>query len=81
MLRSRQLSALLRFYLYSLFQRVFYLCFTELGPDKLLDTNVKIRPINMQDFLNSLKRVRHSVSSSSLAAYEKWNREYGDVSR
>lgn len=34
----------------------------------------------MQDFRDSLKRIRRSVSPASLAAYEKWSFEYGDVS-
>ena len=39
-----------------------------------------MRDITLQDFLDSLKRVRKSVSPASLAAYEKWNLDYGDVS-
>ena len=54
---------------------------TELGLDKVKNMDpLSIRPIAMRDFMDSLKRVRHSVSTSTLAAYEKWNREYGDVS-
>ncbi|XP_046442315.1 spastin-like isoform X2 [Daphnia pulex] len=53
----------------------------ELGAEKIkLMKTQQIRSITMQDFLDSLKRVRHSVSGSSLTVYEKWNREYGDVS-
>lgn len=53
----------------------------ELGLDKvkIIETQ-QIRSIDFQDFLNSLKRIRPSVSGSSLIAYERWNREYGDVS-
>ncbi|KAG8036502.1 hypothetical protein G9C98_003824 [Cotesia typhae] len=53
----------------------------ELNPEqvKALDLNL-VRNITMQDFLDSLKRIRRSVSPSSLAAFEKWSFEYGDVS-
>ncbi|XP_011696674.1 PREDICTED: spastin isoform X2 [Wasmannia auropunctata] len=53
----------------------------ELNPDQVkeLDLN-SVRNITMQDFRDSLKRIRRSVSPASLAAYEKWNFEYGDVS-
>lgn len=54
---------------------------SELGPEKIkIMKTQQIRSISMQDFMDSLKRVRHSVSGNSLSAYEKWNREYGDVS-
>ncbi|XP_017890071.1 spastin isoform X2 [Ceratina calcarata] len=46
---------------------------------KELDLN-SVRNITMQDFRDSLKRIRRSVSPASLAAYEKWSFEYGDVS-
>jgi len=53
----------------------------ELGPEQVKHMEArKIRPITMNDFLDSLKRVRHSVSCGSLNAFEKWNAEYGDVS-
>jgi len=57
------------------------LLFSELNPDQVkeLDLN-SVRNITMQDFRDSLKRIRRSVSPASLAAYEKWNFEYGDVS-
>ncbi|KAK0086783.1 hypothetical protein PV325_002503 [Microctonus aethiopoides] len=53
----------------------------ELNPEqvKALDLNL-VRNITLKDFLDSLKRIRRSVSPSSLAAYEKWSLEYGDVS-
>ncbi|XP_043273063.1 spastin isoform X2 [Venturia canescens] len=53
----------------------------ELNPEqvKALDLNL-VRNIKMQDFMDSLKRIRRSVSPASLAAYEKWSLEYGDVS-
>ncbi|XP_033179063.1 spastin isoform X3 [Bombus impatiens] len=51
----------------------------ELNPDQVkeLDLN-SVRNITMQDFRDSLKRIRRSVSPASLAAYEKWSFEYGD---
>ncbi|XP_017788657.1 PREDICTED: spastin isoform X2 [Habropoda laboriosa] len=53
----------------------------ELNPDQVkeLDLN-SVRNITVQDFRDSLKRIRRSVSPASLAAYEKWSFEYGDVS-
>lgn len=38
-----------------------------------------LRHIKSEDFLNSLKRIRRSVATQSLAAYEKWSQEYADV--
>ncbi|CAK9808955.1 spas [Anthophora plagiata] len=54
----------------------------ELNPDQVkeLDLN-SVRNITMQDFRDSLKRIRRSVSPASLAAYEKWSFEYGDCFR
>ncbi|KAF5401230.1 hypothetical protein PHET_04832 [Paragonimus heterotremus] len=37
-----------------------------------------IRPINLSDFIHSLNNVRPSLASSSLAAYEKWNSQFGE---
>ncbi|XP_054262178.1 spastin-like isoform X2 [Macrosteles quadrilineatus] len=58
-----------------------------LGPIRELNTEqvrsldpLKVRNITFQDFLEALKRIRRSVSSQSLITYEKWNKEYGDVS-
>lgn len=38
-----------------------------------------VRNITINDFLESLKRIRRSVSPHSLIAYEKWSLEYGEV--
>ncbi|CAG7716737.1 unnamed protein product [Allacma fusca] len=46
---------------------------------KSLDLS-KMRSITLQDFKDSLRKVRPSVSPPSLNALEKWNRTYGDVS-
>uniref|UniRef100_A0A1B6G657 microtubule-severing ATPase n=2 Tax=Cuerna arida TaxID=1464854 RepID=A0A1B6G657_9HEMI len=58
-----------------------------LGPIRELNTEqvrsldpLRVRNITFQDFLEALKRIRRSVSPQSLLTYEKWNREYGDVS-
>ncbi|KAL1487994.1 hypothetical protein ABEB36_015374 [Hypothenemus hampei] len=53
----------------------------ELQPEqvKQMDPNA-VRSITMRDFLDSLKRIRRSVSPQSLVAYEKWSLQYGDVS-
>ncbi|XP_023018142.1 spastin isoform X2 [Leptinotarsa decemlineata] len=53
----------------------------ELQPEqvKQMDPN-SIRSITIADFLDSLKRIRRSVSPQSLVAYEKWSLQYGDVS-
>jgi spastin len=37
----------------------------------------KVRQITINDFQNSLKRIRKSVSPSSLKEFEKWSQEYG----
>lgn len=62
-------------------RRCYPIIFSELNPDQVkeLDLN-SVRNITMQDFRDSLKRIRRSVSPASLAAYEKWSFEYGDVS-
>ncbi|XP_065088272.1 spastin isoform X1 [Ochlerotatus camptorhynchus] len=39
----------------------------------------KLRSIRESDFHSSLKRIRRSVAPSSLAAYEKWLHDFGDV--
>ncbi|XP_022909907.1 spastin isoform X1 [Onthophagus taurus] len=39
-----------------------------------------VRGITLNDFLDSLKRIRRSVSPQSLVGYEKWSLQYGDVS-
>lgn len=60
---------------------IYCLLFPEFNPEEVrcLDPS-GVRNINFKDFLDSLKRIRRSVSPLSLAAYEKWNLEYGDVS-
>lgn len=45
---------------------------------KQVDAN-KVREIRMQDFLDSLRRIRRSVPEETLAKYFDWNRQYGDM--
>lgn len=46
--------------------------------DKLLTTPTEqIRPINLDDFVQSLKYIRPSVSSEGLEEYEKWALKFG----
>lgn len=53
---------------------------TEIDVEQVKNVNLKeIRPITEQDFVNSLKRIRRSVASQSIIAYEKWAKDYGDV--
>lgn len=53
----------------------------ELDPEQVKQMDpASIRSITMNDFLDSLKRIRRSVSPQSLVAYEKWSLQYGDVS-
>lgn len=40
----------------------------------------KMRKINSQDFVQSIKRIRPSVSLELLRTYEQWNSSYGDMS-
>ncbi|KAM3958111.1 LOW QUALITY PROTEIN: spastin [Aphomia sociella] len=52
----------------------------ELDPEevKCLDLSL-VRNITFQDFMDSLKRIRPSVSPHSLVGYEKWSVQYGDL--
>ncbi|CAG5135741.1 unnamed protein product [Candidula unifasciata] len=45
---------------------------------KAMDAN-RVRPININDFRESLKKIRRSVPLDTIARYEEWNREYGDI--
>jgi SpoVK/Ycf46/Vps4 family AAA+-type ATPase len=37
-----------------------------------------IRPIGLEDFMNSLNSIRPSVSKQGLKQFEDWAREYGE---
>lgn len=57
-----------------------FLIHAEIDVERVKNVNLKeIRPITEQDFLNSLKRIRRSVAPQSILAYEKWAKDYGDV--
>ncbi|XP_005099700.2 spastin isoform X1 [Aplysia californica] len=45
---------------------------------KEMDAN-RVRSIQLNDFRDSLKRIRRSVPLETIARYESWNREYGDI--
>lgn len=53
----------------------------DLNADQLIKVDLNnVRNISYRDFLESLKRIRRSVSPASLVQYETWNRDFGDVS-
>jgi len=39
----------------------------------------QVRNINLNDFSESLKRIRRSVQQDTLDKYTQWNSEYGDM--
>lgn len=49
-----------------------------LGEALLSMTMDEIRPIGMEDFTNSLKSIRPSVSKQGLKQFDDWAREYGE---
>ncbi|KAJ8045032.1 Spastin [Holothuria leucospilota] len=52
----------------------------DLGPTKVKSTAAnEVRSIQLKDFHDALKRIRRSVNSDSLALYQRWNAQYGDV--
>ena len=42
-------------------------------------TASRIRPINFDDFRQSLNKIRQSTPRDGLGQLEKWNREFGDI--
>ncbi|CAL4067466.1 unnamed protein product, partial [Meganyctiphanes norvegica] len=53
----------------------------ELKPEQLVTCDLQdVRGISLADFKESLKKIRRSVPTSTLATYERWNAEYGDIS-
>ncbi|CAF0802335.1 unnamed protein product [Rotaria sordida] len=53
----------------------------ELRVDQLKELSVsRIRPISRQDFIQALRKIRPSVSPSTLEKYIRWDREFGDGS-
>ncbi|XP_064411853.1 spastin [Latimeria chalumnae] len=52
----------------------------ELKPEQVKNMSAsEMRNIRLSDFIESLKKIKHSVSPQTLAAYIRWNREYGDT--
>jgi len=39
-----------------------------------------VRPISAQDIRNAMKTIRATVSPASLAAFERWNAQFGSIS-
>jgi len=47
--------------------------------ERLLETRMdQIRPVEMVDFLGSLRSIRPSVSKEGLGEFEKWAKEFGE---
>lgn len=47
--------------------------------EKLLDMTMdEIGPINIEDFVASLRTIRPSVSKEGLQRFEDWARDYGE---
>ena len=44
---------------------------------KITDPSAKVRPVNMQDFLAAIKRVRPVVSPDELNRFKELNDEFG----
>lgn len=52
----------------------------ELGPEQVRSmAATEMRNIKMSDFEDSLKRIKPTVSPSTLNMYTKWNRDFGDT--
>ncbi|KAK1803063.1 hypothetical protein P4O66_021586 [Electrophorus voltai] len=52
----------------------------ELRPDQVRNMAAnEMRNINFSDFVESLKKVKKSVSSQTIEQYVHWNQEYGDT--
>lgn len=52
----------------------------ELGPQQVRNMAAsEMRNIKMKDFEDSLKRIKPSVSPTTLDMYSKWNQDYGDT--
>ncbi|XP_072292911.1 spastin [Eucyclogobius newberryi] len=52
----------------------------ELGPQQVRNVAAsEMRNIKMKDFDDALKRIKPSVSPTTLTMYAKWNQDYGDT--
>uniref|UniRef100_A0A3B3QS02 Fidgetin-like protein 1 n=1 Tax=Paramormyrops kingsleyae TaxID=1676925 RepID=A0A3B3QS02_9TELE len=47
--------------------------------DKNRSSQLLMRNITFRDFVDSLKKIKHSVSPQTLDMYKRWNKEYGDT--
>ena len=53
----------------------------ELHVEELKQLSVsRIRPVSRDDFIQSLRKIRASVSPSTLEKYIQWNSTFGDCS-
>jgi len=53
----------------------------ELRVDQLKQLSVsRIRPVSRQDFVEALRKIRPSVTPSTLEKYVEWNHTFGDCS-
>ena len=53
----------------------------ELRVDELKQLSVsRIRSVSKHDFIQALRKIRPSVTSSTLQKYTAWNRTFGDCS-
>ncbi|KAK1171318.1 spastin-like isoform X1 [Acipenser oxyrinchus oxyrinchus] len=52
----------------------------ELKPEQVKNMSAKeMRNIKLCDFVESLKKIKHSVSPQTLDAFVRWNKDYGDT--
>lgn len=52
----------------------------ELNPEQVRSVDPKkMRNMSLEDFMDSLKKVRRSVTQQSLVFFDKWNQEFGDI--
>jgi len=51
----------------------------ELGMEIRDISTQELRPLVLDDFKKALQHVRPSVSKDSIAAFEKWNKEFGSI--
>lgn len=54
-----------------------------MGPVRELGTRIRdvssadVRPVSVNDFVAATRTIRASVNKAMLAAYEKWDKEFG----
>ncbi|XP_041106790.1 spastin-like isoform X1 [Polyodon spathula] len=52
----------------------------ELKPEQVKNMSAnEMRNIKLRDFVESLKKIKHSVSPQTLDAFVRWNKDYGDT--